>query len=63
VIDGKLTDAGWNAAEVISDFHQQRGVKGDHLNGDASFDPVWEGAAAVDSLGWTAEFRIPLSPS
>jgi hypothetical protein len=138
VIDGKLTDAGWNAAEVISDFHQQqpdegkaptertelrvlfdanalyvgarmydtagargvrrllvrrdqllndnasdkialvldpyhdrqtrvwfelnpRGVKGDHLNGDASFDPVWEGAAAVDSLGWTAEFRIPLS--
>jgi hypothetical protein len=37
------------------------GVKGDHLNGDASFDPVWEGAANVDSLGWTAEFRIPLS--
>lgn len=37
------------------------GVKGDYLNGDASFDPVWEGAAKVDSLGWTAEFRIPLS--
>jgi hypothetical protein len=37
------------------------GVKGDHLNGDASFDPVWEGAAHIDSLGWTAEFRIPLS--
>ena len=37
------------------------GVKGDHLNGDASYDPVWEGAANVDSLGWTAEFRIPLS--
>jgi hypothetical protein len=37
------------------------GVKGDHLNGDASFDPVWEGAASIDSLGWTAEFRIPLS--
>jgi hypothetical protein len=37
------------------------GVKGDHLNGDESFDPVWEGAARVDSLGWTAEFRIPLS--
>ncbi|AHG88585.1 putative membrane associated hydrolase [Gemmatirosa kalamazoonensis] len=37
------------------------GVKGDHLNGDESFDPVWEGAAHVDSLGWTAEFRIPLS--
>jgi Domain of unknown function (DUF5916) len=37
------------------------GVKGDHLNGDASFDPVWEGASRIDSLGWTAEFRIPLS--
>jgi hypothetical protein len=37
------------------------GVKGDHLNGDPSFDPVWEGAASIDSLGWTAEFRIPLS--
>ena len=37
------------------------GVKGDHLNGDASFDPVWDGAAQIDSLGWTAEFRIPLS--
>ena len=37
------------------------GVKGDHLNGDASFDPVWEGAASIDSLGWSAEFRIPLS--
>ncbi|MEO8336887.1 MAG: DUF5916 domain-containing protein [bacterium] len=37
------------------------GVKGDHLNGDASYDPVWEGAAHIDSLGWSAEFRIPLS--
>jgi len=37
------------------------GVKGDHQNGDASYDPVWEGAARVDSLGWTAEFRIPFS--
>jgi hypothetical protein len=37
------------------------GVKGDHVNGDASFDPVWQGAANIDSLGWTAEFRIPLS--
>ncbi len=37
------------------------GVRGDQLNGDASWDPVWEGAAHVDSLGWTAEFRIPFS--
>jgi len=37
------------------------GVKGDQLNGDAAFDPVWDGAARIDSLGWTAELRIPLS--
>ena len=37
------------------------GVKGDHQNGDDSYDPVWEGAAKIDSLGWTAEFRIPYS--
>ena len=28
---------------------------------DDSWDPVWEGAATIDSLGWSAEFRIPLS--
>ena len=37
------------------------GVKGDDANGDTSFDPVWEGATSVDSLGWIAEFRIPFS--
>jgi hypothetical protein len=37
------------------------GVKGDHQDGDASYDPVWEGASTIDSLGWTAEFRIPYS--
>ena len=28
---------------------------------DVSWDPVWEYAARVDSAGWTAELRIPLS--
>jgi hypothetical protein len=42
------------------------GVKGDALgaggsNLDASWDPVWEEASHVDSLGWTAEIRIPLT--
>ena len=37
------------------------GVKGDHQNGDPSYDPVWEGATEIDSLGWTAEMRIPFS--
>ena len=37
------------------------GVKGDDANNDTSFDPVWEGATSIDSLGWIAEFRIPFS--
>lgn len=41
------------------------GVKGDSYgpngsNLDASWDAVWDVATRVDSLGWTAEFRIPL---
>ena len=28
---------------------------------DAGFDPVWEAKAVIDSLGWTAEMRIPFS--
>ena len=30
-------------------------------NEDGSWNGVWEVATTVDSLGWTAEFRIPLS--
>ncbi len=30
-------------------------------NTDYSWDPVWEVATAIDSLGWSAELRIPLS--
>jgi hypothetical protein len=37
------------------------GVRGDQLNGDPSWDPVWEGAAMVNDDGWTAEMRIPYS--
>ena len=29
--------------------------------GDDSWDPVWEVQTAIDSLGWTAEMRIPFS--
>lgn len=41
------------------------GVRGD-ANGlgggsDDSWDPVWEVKTAIDSLGWTAELRIPFS--
>jgi hypothetical protein len=44
-----------------------RGVKEDFLRFndgegiDSDWDAVWDGAARVDSAGWTAEFRIPLS--
>ncbi|MGK7311512.1 MAG: DUF5916 domain-containing protein [Candidatus Longimicrobiales bacterium M2_2A_002] len=37
------------------------GVRGDQLNGDPSWDPIWDSAARTDSLGWTAELRIPFS--
>lgn len=37
------------------------GVRGDQFNGDPSWDPIWEAATQVDSLGWTAEVRIPFS--
>jgi len=42
------------------------GVKGDLLGIggaelDESWDPVWDVATTIDSLGWTAELRIPFS--
>jgi len=33
----------------------------DDSNEDSSWNGVWDVATRVDSLGWTAEFRIPLS--
>src|SRR6476620_11453559 len=30
-------------------------------NEDGAWDGVWDVATTIDSLGWTAEFRIPLS--
>src|SRR5688572_24056457 len=33
----------------------------DEENWDTSWDPVWQGASRIDSAGWTAEMRIPLS--
>jgi len=43
------------------------GVRGDAILSndrelaDPSWDPVWEAATRRDSLGWTAELRLPLS--
>ena len=37
------------------------GQRWDGGNGDISWDPVWQGEARIDSIGWTAEMRIPFS--
>jgi hypothetical protein len=61
---------------MIDSYHDRRtgyefavnpvGVKRDYYTyddsqEDASWDAVWDVATKLDSLGWTAEFRIPLS--
>jgi hypothetical protein len=61
---------------MVDSYHDKRsgfefavnpaGVKRDYATyddsrEDVSWDGVWDVATRVDSLGWTAEFRIPLS--
>jgi len=61
---------------LIDSYHDRRtgyefavnpaGVKRDYYTyddsqEDATWDAVWDVATRIDSLGWTAEFRIPLS--
>ena len=61
---------------MIDSYHDRRtgyefavnpaGVKRDFAvyddgNEDDAWDGVWEAGTQIDSLGWTAEFRIPLS--
>jgi hypothetical protein len=61
---------------MIDSYHDRRtgyefavnpaGVKRDYYTYDDSreditWDAVWDVATRIDSLGWTAEFRIPLS--
>lgn len=45
-----------NPAGVKRDFY----VYNDNTE-DPTWDAVWDVATAIDSLGWTAEFRIPFS--
>jgi Domain of unknown function (DUF5916)/Carbohydrate family 9 binding domain-like len=47
---------GVNAAGVKMDAAVYAGG-----NEDVAWDAVWDVATRIDSLGWTAEFRIPLS--
>ena len=61
---------------MIDSYHDRRtgyefavnpaGVKRDYYTyddsqEDVSWDAVWDVSTRIDSLGWTAEFRIPLS--
>ncbi len=61
---------------MIDSYHDRRsgfefvvtpaGVKADYAiyndgDEDSAWDAVWDVATQTDSLGWTAEFRIPLS--
>ncbi len=61
---------------MVDSYHDRRtgyefavnpaGVKADYAiyndgNEDGAWDAVWDASTAVDSLGWTAEYRIPLS--
>jgi hypothetical protein len=61
---------------IVDSYHDRRtgyefavnpaGVKRDYAvyddgSEDDAWDGVWEAGTQIDSLGWTAEFRIPLS--
>jgi len=61
---------------MVDSYHDRRtgyefavnpaGVKADYAiyddgNEDSAWDGIWDAATQIDSLGWTAEFRIPLS--
>ncbi|HEU0014805.1 MAG TPA: DUF5916 domain-containing protein [Longimicrobium sp.] len=72
--DMDLSDSDW-VGVVLDSYHDHQtaysfdinpsGVRRDALktdNGDdMSWDAVWAGAAAIDSAGWSAEYRIPFS--
>ncbi|MFL5561686.1 MAG: DUF5916 domain-containing protein [Gemmatimonadaceae bacterium] len=49
---------GVTASGVRSDFYV---ASDDQMDTNASFDPVWDGRAHRDALGWTAEMRIPFN--
>jgi Domain of unknown function (DUF1083). len=61
---------------LLDSYHDRRtgyefsvnpaGVKADYAiyndgNEDVAWDAVWDAATSIDSLGWTVEYRIPLS--
>ncbi|MDQ2889747.1 MAG: carbohydrate binding family 9 domain-containing protein [Gemmatimonadota bacterium] len=77
LLDGNGNNGSFNSLTtdkivvILDPYHNHRdqalfeinpvGVKGDQFNGDPSWDPIWQAATNIDSLGWTAELRIPFS--
>jgi hypothetical protein len=77
LLDGNGSNGSFNSlttdklAVVFDTYHNRidqawfeinpAGARGDQFDGDPSWDPIWEGATHIDSLGWTAEMRIPYS--
>ncbi len=49
-----------NPAGVKRDYVRTTGSNGSEVD-DLTWDAVWEVATFVDSLGWTAEYRIPFA--
>ncbi len=48
-----------SAAGVRTDFHHSQ--DDENRGRENQYDPIWSADAQVDSLGWTAEMRIPFS--
>ena len=48
-----------SAAGVRTDFHHSQ--DDENRGRENQYDPIWSADARVDSLGWTAEMRIPFS--
>jgi hypothetical protein len=61
-----LIDGGHDGRTALEFAINPRGVKADSYwyadtQEDRTWDGVWDAAAHIDSTGWTAEFRIPVS--
>ena len=70
-IDGRLDEATWTAATKYSGFVQRYPTFAAAPtvetrfaivhDDEAMFVGVWAGKVAITAIGWTAEYRIPLS--
>jgi hypothetical protein len=52
---------GYSFTSSVSGTRGDEFISNDGDNWDGSWDPIWDLKTEIDSLGWTAEVRIPLS--